>query len=98
MQIRVNSESLAFHGSSVLEAGKTNEKLDVLLQTQQQKFNRQYLLDLAVSFFDYIGSIASYLILSVPIFAGSYDRLSSADLSALVSEVSSSTKIFIICI
>ncbi|CAG0901950.1 unnamed protein product [Darwinula stevensoni] len=86
MQIRVNSESLAFHGSSILEAGKTNQKLDALLRTQQQKFNRQYLLSLAVNFFDYIGSIASYLILSVPIFAGSYDHMNHADLAALISQ------------
>ena len=37
---------------------------------------------------DYLGSILSYVILAVPVFGGVYDELSPADLSALISRVS----------
>jgi ATP-binding cassette subfamily D (ALD) protein 4 len=37
---------------------------------------------------DYIGSILSYLVLAVPIFAGAYDNLSPSEVGALISQVS----------
>jgi len=36
---------------------------------------------------DYLGSILSYVILAIPIFAGVYDDLPPAELSALISRV-----------
>ena len=36
---------------------------------------------------DYLGSILSYVILAIPIFGSTYDDLSPADLSALISRV-----------
>jgi len=36
---------------------------------------------------DYLGSILSYVILAIPVFAGVYEQLSPADLSALISQV-----------
>jgi len=41
----------------------------------------------SISIADYLGSILSYVILAIPIFAGVYDDLSPADLSALISRV-----------
>jgi len=40
---------------------------------------------------DYVGSILSYVILAIPVFAGNYDHLSPADLAALISRVTTHT-------
>ncbi len=90
MQIRSNAESLAFLGSALTEGWRADKKLDALLKVLVKKTNWQYLLDCAVSVFDYSGSIVSYLMLAIPIFAGRYDGLSSAELSGLISQVSES--------
>lgn len=87
MQIRSNAESLAFLTGARLEEKKTNNKLDVLLKTQHSLYGRQFFLNLAVNLFDYLGSIISYLALAVPIFSGRYDNVSSAELSAIISQV-----------
>lgn len=42
-----------------------------------------------VNTFDYLGSILSYIVIAIPIFAGQYDGLTPGELSALVSKVSS---------
>ena len=42
----------------------------------------------SIQLFDYLGSIFSYIAISVPIFLGVYDKLSAADLSSLISAVS----------
>ena len=86
MQIRSNAESLAFLSGARLEETKSNQKLDVLLKTQHSLYSRQLGLNLAVNLFDYLGSIISYLALAVPIFSGKFDNLSSAELSALISQ------------
>uniref|UniRef100_T1JIZ5 ABC transporter domain-containing protein n=1 Tax=Strigamia maritima TaxID=126957 RepID=T1JIZ5_STRMM len=86
MQIRVNSESLAFCDAGHIESTRTNQKLHLLLVTLQRLVNHQYLLNFAVNLFDYIGSIVSYILLAIPIFNGDYDNLSAADLSALISK------------
>jgi len=60
-----------------------------------------------ISIADYLGSILSYVILAIPIFGGTYDDLSPADLSALISRVSTyfvflnclpdEAKLYVIC-
>ena len=47
-----------------------NQKLSELCRVQQSLYNRNYLLDIAVNMFNYLGAIISYLIISVPIFSG----------------------------
>ncbi len=84
--VRVNSESLAFYGSAGEERRKVNLKLDSLCDVQQQVFNRKFALDLATSIFDYFGSIASYLVIAVPIFSGAYASLDGPELSKKISE------------
>ena len=90
MQIRTNSESLAFltEGPARLEEKKTNRKLDDLLSVQKSLYGRQFFLNMSVNGFDYLGSIISYLALAVPIFAGKYDDLSSTELSSIISQTS----------
>ncbi|TRY73148.1 hypothetical protein TCAL_00965 [Tigriopus californicus] len=84
--VRTHAESLAFHKSARVESVKSDEKLWKLCQTQQSLFNRQLALDLATNTFSYMGSIASFLVIAIPIFSGVYDDLSPSDLARAVSE------------
>ncbi|OXA62639.1 ATP-binding cassette sub-family D member 4 [Folsomia candida] len=86
MLVRVNSESIAFLNASGIEADKTNESLDKLIQTQHRLYFRQFFLNFSVNMFDYLGSIFSYLMLAIPIFSGRYDDLTPAELSAVISQ------------
>ena len=70
MSVRVNAETLAFHGSARSESIKADNKLQLLCDTQQSVADKKFFLDLATNTFDYLGSIASFLVISVPIFAG----------------------------
>lgn len=45
-------------------------------------------VSVGVNTFDYMGSILSYIVIAIPIFAGEYDGLTPGELSALVSKVS----------
>ncbi|XP_071079907.1 lysosomal cobalamin transporter ABCD4-like [Haliotis cracherodii] len=86
MQIRVNAESAAFYRSGVTEEKKANQKLHDLIKVQHKLIRRQYALNFSIKAADYLGSILSYIAIAVPIFAGSYDSLSAAELSALISK------------
>lgn len=86
MQIRNNGESLAFHGSSSIELSKVNNKLSDVCRVQQSLYNRNFIIDISVNLFAYLGAIASYLVISVPIFAGVYDDLTGPELSQIISE------------
>ena len=44
-------------------------------------------ISVAIKLADYVGSILSYIVVGIPIFAGWYDDLSPTDLSALISKV-----------
>lgn len=86
LQIRCNAESLAFHGSAAFEQSKVNNKLSEVCGAQQSLYYRNYVIDLSVNTFAYIGAIASYLVISVPIFSGAYDNLDGPELSQKISE------------
>ncbi|XP_078452302.1 lysosomal cobalamin transporter ABCD4 [Lampetra fluviatilis] len=86
MEIRVNAESAAFYRAGRVEHTRTNARLHRLLSTQQTLMNKEFWLYLAVNMFDYMGSILSYVVIAIPIFAGVYDHLSPSELSALVSK------------
>ena len=84
--VRTNAESLAFHDTARAEAMKANEKLVKLCQVQQRLFTKQLFLDLATNLFDYLGSIASFLVISVAIFSGAYDDKDPSELAQIISE------------
>lgn len=97
MHVRSNSEAIAFQNGENIEHQKSNEQLGELINTQEKLFIRKYPLDISVNLFNYFGSIISFLVLSVPIFTGMYDHLSSADLSALISKNTFVTMYLISC-
>uniref|UniRef100_A0A672L9B4 ABC transporter domain-containing protein n=1 Tax=Sinocyclocheilus grahami TaxID=75366 RepID=A0A672L9B4_SINGR len=86
MQIRVNAESAAFYRAGKVEHMRTNRRLQMLLSTQRSLMNKELWLYVGVNTFDYLGSILSYIVIAIPIFAGDYDGLTPGELSALVSK------------
>lgn len=86
MQIRVNAESAAFYRAGKVEYLRTDRRLQALLQTQRRLMNKEFWLYIGVNTFDYLGGILSYMVIAIPIFAGVYDGLSPAELSALISK------------
>ncbi|XP_045609331.1 LOW QUALITY PROTEIN: lysosomal cobalamin transporter ABCD4 [Procambarus clarkii] len=86
MQVRVNSESISFHVSGLVESFKTNQSLDTLIRSQQKLFNRQIMLNMTRYVFDYLGSIISYLAIAIPIFGGKFGD--TKDISSIVSAYS----------
>ncbi|KAK2870346.1 hypothetical protein QQF64_021687 [Cirrhinus molitorella] len=86
MQIRVNAESAAFYRAGKVEQMRTDRRLQMLLSTQRSLMNKELWLYIGVNTFDYLGSILSYIVIAIPIFAGDYDGLTPGELSALVSK------------
>lgn len=86
MQVRVDSESISFHVSGLVESVKTNLSLDTLILAQQRLINRQILLNMTRYIFDYLGSIISYLAIAIPIFGGQFDD--DENISSIVSAYS----------
>ncbi|XP_014787531.1 lysosomal cobalamin transporter ABCD4 isoform X2 [Octopus bimaculoides] len=86
MQIRVNSEPMAFYQSGATEYLKSNSILFELLRSQYRVAQKNYLLNFFVKMSDYIGIILNYIILAIPIFAGFYNDLSAAELSSVISK------------
>ncbi|XP_070578295.1 lysosomal cobalamin transporter ABCD4-like [Ptychodera flava] len=97
MQIRVNSEAIAFYRAEALEEEKSNVRLHKLLNVQQSLVNCDLWLNFSVNMFNYVGSILSYLIIAIPIFLGVYDHLSPTELSSLISAVSFVSMYLIYC-
>ncbi len=71
---------------SQLESGLVDSALSALVRAQRRVYLLSVPLDLAMSLFAYVGAIASFLVIAVPIFSGYYDDLSEAELADLVSE------------
>ena len=72
-----------------IESSEADKRLLKLCSVQQSGYNRQFILDIATNTFDYLGSIASFLVIAIPIFAGVYDKEFTdhpAELARIISE------------
>ncbi len=69
-----------------LESGLVDSALSALVRAQRRVYLLSVPLDLAMSLFAYVGAIASFLVIAVPVFSGYYDDLSEAELADLVAE------------
>jgi len=85
MNIRDNSESLAFQGNVENELKRAKKSLDKVCTAQENLFNWTLPVDLSIKLFSYLGSIASYLVISIPVFSGHFDSLSNGDLAQKIS-------------
>ena len=55
-----------------------------------------FFIAVAVNLFDYLGSILSYVIIAIPIFAGVYNGVPASEISGLISAVSRKAILFVI--
>ncbi|CAG2110509.1 unnamed protein product [Medioppia subpectinata] len=85
-RVRNEAESIAIQRGAAFELHKTRHLFHRLLAIQERLILRELGLKSSVYMFDYLGSIVSFIILSVPVFGGKYDNLFAADLSQLISQ------------
>ncbi len=80
-----------------MEQVKCEHFLDGLISTQRSLILRQLGLKVSIYLCDYLGSILSFIALSIPLFAGLYNNLAPGELSKLISENSFFTIYLINC-
>ncbi|KAJ1957232.1 hypothetical protein IWQ62_005137 [Dispira parvispora] len=85
---RVNAEAIALQQGEMFEQLALNQSLMTIIHWQWAIIKRKLWLDLSTETFGYLGSIISYLILAIPIFAGKYDHMDPTSLSSLISQTS----------
>eukprot|EP00057_Strongylocentrotus_purpuratus_P019410 XP_011673884.1 PREDICTED: ATP-binding cassette sub-family D member 4 [Strongylocentrotus purpuratus] len=95
-QLRANSESVAFYSAGGVEKDNADRKLFSLVDVQLTLTNWEFWLNVAVNLFDYLGSILSYVIIAIPIFAGVYNGVPASEISGLISAVSRKAISFVI--
>lgn len=86
VEIRVNAEAAAFARAGPVEHSKTGRRLQHLISAQKELMNKELWLYCGTNMFDYLGGILSYMAIAIPIFAGAYTDLTSAELSELISK------------
>lgn len=69
-----------------MEKVKCLHFLDRLISTQRSLILRQLGLKVSIYLCDYLGSILSFIAISIPLFAGLYNNLPASELSKLISE------------
>ncbi|XP_004348078.2 ATP-binding cassette sub-family D member 4 [Capsaspora owczarzaki ATCC 30864] len=83
--VRSNAEAVAFYHSERREEENVTRRFAELIRTQERLIFRNVFLDISIGLFDYAGSILSYLVIAVPIFAGRYDDQLS-NISTVISQ------------
>lgn len=86
IHVRTNAESIAFMSGGQVEEKIANARLQELIRAQESVILREFFLQIATNCSSYLGSIVSFLVLAVPVFAGVYDYLPPSDLSELISK------------
>nr|UOU03347.1 ATP-binding cassette subfamily D4 [Brachionus rubens] len=88
MNLRINSESIAFYDSSKNELDQMNGALDNLLKISYRRNWKELILKVFINTSQYFGGIMAYLVLAIPIFTHVYDDLTPTDLGQLISNYS----------
>ncbi|KAJ2805687.1 hypothetical protein H4R20_001985 [Coemansia guatemalensis] len=79
------AESIAFIAGEDRERAAADRALKAVTGAQRRVLGKQFWLGLLTQVFAYMGSTVSYVIIGVPIFMGSYDDKSGAELSSIIS-------------
>ncbi|CAO3629097.1 unnamed protein product [Mucor fragilis] len=85
VRLRQYAESIAFCDGEEEENDRAQHSLETLLTYQRTIVNKELPLKMANESFSYLGSILSYLIIAIPIFAGAFDGKDASELSAIIS-------------
>lgn len=80
-----NSQTIAFTNAETKQKNRMLDSLATLMSVYENLILSQFFLSLSTSIFDYSGSILSFIIIAMPIFGGSFDHLSKAELSHTIS-------------
>ncbi|KAI8145713.1 ATP-binding cassette sub-family D member 4-like protein [Fennellomyces sp. T-0311] len=86
VRLRQFAEAIAFSRGEQEEHARAKDSLDNLLDAQRKIVNRELPLHLSNESFSYFGSILSYLIVAMPIFAGAFEGKNAAELSEIISK------------
>ncbi|KAI9310082.1 ATP-binding cassette sub-family D member 4 [Dichotomocladium elegans] len=86
VRLRQFVESIAFSNGEPGENRHATRSLDELLDYQRRIVNKELPLNLANESFAYFGSILSYLIVAMPIYAGVFADKDPAELSEIISK------------
>ncbi|KAI7860777.1 ATP-binding cassette sub-family D member 4 [Circinella umbellata] len=86
VRLRQFAEAIAFSRGECEEHTRAKESLNILLDNQRKVVNRELPLHLSNESFSYFGSILSYLIVAMPIFAGTFDDKDPSELSEIISK------------
>ena len=86
IHVRNEAESIAFLSGHTFEFNKSEKLFKQLISVQENLILREFYLKSSVYLCDYLGSIVSFLVLSVPLFGGQYESMSATDLSQLISQ------------
>ncbi|KAI9248694.1 ATP-binding cassette sub-family D member 4-like protein [Helicostylum pulchrum] len=85
VRLRQYVESIAFCDGEEEEKVRATKSLETLLTYQRTIVNKELPLKLANESFSYLGSILSYMIIAIPIFAGTFEDKDASELSAIIS-------------
>ncbi|KAI9498583.1 ABC transporter transmembrane region 2-domain-containing protein [Zychaea mexicana] len=86
VRLRQFAEAIAFSRGEREEHARAKESLETLLRYQRQVINKELPLHLSNESFSYFGSVLSYLIVAMPIFAGAFKDKDASELSAIISQ------------
>ncbi|KAF8383283.1 pmp-3 [Pristionchus pacificus] len=88
MEVRSNSESIAFYHGGFIENVFANQKLAALIKTQRKLIDWHFVLGFATNAFQYFGSILSYLLLAIPVFITTdYADMEPAEIAKEISRL-----------
>eukprot|EP00127_Corallochytrium_limacisporum_P001308 Clim_evm20s50 gene=Clim_evmTU20s50 len=83
---RRHVEPVALVEGETEQGAVTNRQLHELLRLQRSIVNWSLPVNLSVQFFNYAGSILTYVIVGIPIIMGQKDNLSPVELSSFISQ------------
>lgn len=79
------SENIAFTNSEVKVKNTLLKTLTILLSAHENLALKQFYLNILTTIFNYSGTLVSFIIISIPIFRGTFAQMNKAELSSQIS-------------